>query len=107
MRSDDQEPWAVTRKYLEARPHLKSLEDKNRWDWEWDHNPWGHEGVAIEHDQRQIVWYSHRNNPHGGGGAGTVPYDEFMAKGSGYVRRTPPDALESLFDTVRYLMKHR
>ncbi len=90
---------------LKDRPVPAVLDNPERREWTWEHTSWGHEGVCIEHDRRRILWYSHRNNPHAGGGAGWVSYAEFLAQGASYLMHTPAEVVEELYDMVRFLAK--
>ena len=95
------ESWEIMRSRLESRPTIKETREI---DWTWERTPWGHKGVCIEDEKQQIVWYTHSNNRHAGGGANTQSYEEFMASGSPHIRRTPENVIEELFDTVRFLL---
>ena len=95
------ESWEVMRSRLESRPTIKETQEL---DWTWERTPWGHKGVCIEDHKHQIVWYTHSNNRHAGGGANTQSYEEFMTSGSSHIARTPPNVIEELFDAVRVLL---
>ncbi len=97
--------WEELLPVFQSRPRLGSCPGAEEREWTWDHNRWGHEGVCIQHSHRSVLWYSHRINPHAGGGAGGASYEDFMKSGGGYHRFTPPEVLEELFDTVRFLMQ--
>jgi hypothetical protein len=48
-------------------------------DWTWNRNKYGHEGVHTY--EGKLVWYSHKENPHAGGGASEQTFEDFLRNG--------------------------
>ena len=52
----------------------------NKKEWTWNHNSVGYEGVHLY--EKQVLWFTHTHNPHGGGGANGQSFEDFLANGA-------------------------
>ena len=64
-------------------------------DWQWERCQLGHNGVHTH--AGKLTWYTHRHNPHdGGGGALEQTYAEFARNGPPYGLAVPAEVLAGL-----------
>lgn len=47
--------------------------------WQWNEDRWGYDGVHL--DTGELLWYTHKHNPHGGGGARGQSLEHFIEHG--------------------------
>jgi hypothetical protein len=74
--------------------------------WKWDNNATGHSGLRIEHEKRQLVWYTEHKwedqwGEHDGGTSCAVNYQEFKDGRRG--APTPESAIGELLETLKAL----
>ena len=74
-----------------------------RIEWVWGQNAHGHEGMRLE-GQGSMVWYSHRENPHAGGGAAYQSCIDYLLVGQS---NGPPMPLEQRIEAYVQIRSRR
>ncbi|MDF1740729.1 MAG: hypothetical protein P1U86_16325 [Verrucomicrobiales bacterium] len=69
--------------------------------WEWNRDRWGYDGVYLHEDK--LVWFTHKHNPHGGGGAATQGFDHFLEHGPS--QNPPLEILTEIRAAVEAMVK--
>ncbi|MEC5129651.1 hypothetical protein VSU19_23015 [Verrucomicrobiales bacterium BCK34] len=69
--------------------------------WEWNKDRWGYDGVHTH--EGKLVWFTHKHNPHGGGGACTQGFRDFLENGPKV--SAPSEVLVELRASVEALLK--
>ncbi|MDA7920236.1 hypothetical protein N9B73_00650 [Verrucomicrobiales bacterium] len=69
-------------------------------DWQWNEDRWGYDGVHLY--TAELLWYTHKHNPHGGGGAASQSLSSFLENGPRC--STPPEVPAELKEAVKHLI---
>ena len=69
--------------------------------WEWNKDNWGYDGVHTHNGN--LCWFTHKHNPHGGGGASNQSFEHFLEHGP--QQRPPADILAEIQKAVEELVK--
>lgn len=69
--------------------------------WEWNKDRWGYDGVHTH--EGKLVWFTHKHNPHGGGGACSQEFKHFLEHGPS--QSPPSEILAEIQKAVEELVK--
>lgn len=70
-------------------------------EWQWNEDRWGYDGVHTY--EGNLLWFTHKHNPHGGGGARGQSFKEFLENGP--IVEPPPEMLAEIREVVENLIK--
>lgn len=87
--------WEKEKQSLESTK-AESI-NPNKKEWTWNHNSDGYEGVSLY--SGEVLWFSHSNNPYGGGAAQGQSFADFLANGACCF--IPTEFRQELYEAVK------